>query len=106
MTQSTLTVLRVFVEDPSSPRYGLEVARSAGVKSGTLYPILDRLEGAGWLVGEWETIDPKVEGRPRRKTYRLTADGAQAADAALREAMQRIAPASWRPQLGHGAATT
>ena len=42
---------------------------------GTLYPILLRLESAGWFVSRWEAIDPVSAGRPRRRLYRLTPSG-------------------------------
>ena len=38
--------------------------------TGTVYPALHRLEGAGLIAGSWSTVD----GR-RRRTYRLTAAG-------------------------------
>ena len=40
------------------------------------------------MQSRWEDIDPKVEGRPARRYYRLTATGAQAARTALAEAYQ------------------
>src|SRR3954453_22913344 len=38
--------------------------------TGTVYPALHRLEGAGLIAGSWSTVD----GR-RRRTYRLTPAG-------------------------------
>lgn len=67
------------VTNPTTAHYGLEVARVAHLQSGTLYPILARLEHYGWIVGVWEDIDPKVEGRRPRRLYQLTAEGARAA---------------------------
>lgn len=55
--------------------YGLEIAKAAKLPTGTIYPILARLEEAGCLVSEWEQVDPAEEGRPRRRYYRLTAPG-------------------------------
>jgi PadR family transcriptional regulator PadR len=100
MTQTTLAVLRVFVEQPDDPLYGLEVGRAAHVRPGSLYPILDRLEQSGVLVSEWEDVDPHAVGRPRRRHYRLTGQGALVATAALREAQERLTPKTWRPQAG------
>jgi PadR family transcriptional regulator PadR len=53
----------------------------------------------GWLSSRWEDIDPQVEGRPPRRYYRLTAEGALAARAALARA-HRPALARLRPQVG------
>ncbi len=54
---------------------------------GTLYKALDRLRMAGLLEGRWE--DPEsaaAEERPRRRLYRITAEGARAYETALRPA--------------------
>jgi PadR family transcriptional regulator, regulatory protein PadR len=76
MTTQTLTVLSVMLSDPDAECYGLQLSGRSGLKPGTIYPILDRLLKAGWLERRWEGIDPTVEGRPRRRLYRLTAVGA------------------------------
>jgi PadR family transcriptional regulator, regulatory protein PadR len=65
--------------------YGLELAENAKVKPGTLYPILDRLEGLGWITPRWEDIDPSNEGRPKRCYYRLTGEGTHEARTILAE---------------------
>jgi PadR family transcriptional regulator, regulatory protein PadR len=88
----TLRVLKVLVEQPSQQHYGLEILERTGLSAGSLYPILGRLEAAGWLTGEWETIDPAVEGRPRRRYYRLTSTGLRCAQQAVREATEAIVP--------------
>jgi PadR family transcriptional regulator, regulatory protein PadR len=56
-----------------SARHGYELARTADVKSGTLYPLLIRLEEQGHLEAEWQ--QPAEGGRPARHAYRLTASG-------------------------------
>ncbi len=76
MSLQTLRVLEVFLEYPSEQLAGAEVHQRCGIASGTLYPILIRLESAGWFVSQWESIDPSSAGRPRRRLYRLTSTGA------------------------------
>lgn len=71
----TLRVLEAFLENPAGEQSGADVHKRCGVASGTLYPILLRLEAAGWLVSRWEAIDPATAGRPRRRLYRLTPSG-------------------------------
>ena len=88
MTLPTQFVLRVLLADPHAELYGVEIGEAAGLPSGTVHPILARLEGLRWVQSRWEDIDPKVEGRPARRYYRLTATGAQAARTALAEAYQ------------------
>ncbi|MEU5533744.1 PadR family transcriptional regulator [Streptomyces sp. NPDC020362] len=87
MTLQTQLVLRALLEDPDQQRYGLELCELTGLPSGTIYPILARLEQAGWVDSAWE--DPAVHeeaGRPRRRFYRITRDGAEQAREALARA--------------------
>jgi PadR family transcriptional regulator PadR len=88
MTLPTQFVLRALLADPHAELYGVEIGDAAGLPSGTVHPILARLEGLRWVQSRWEDIDPKVEGRPARRYYRLTAAGAQSARTALAEAYQ------------------
>jgi DNA-binding PadR family transcriptional regulator len=80
----TLQLLQVFMEDPSQPRYGLELAKRTGLKSGTVYPALGRLEQEGWLTSAVEDVDPKAAGRPARRIYTLTNAGMAGATQAAR----------------------
>lgn len=81
MTIPTQLVLRALVE--SDEAYGAELGAQTHLPSGTVHPILARLEGIGWVVSRWEDIDPATEGRPARRYYRLTAEGRAQATAAL-----------------------
>jgi DNA-binding PadR family transcriptional regulator len=85
MTLNVVRVLRCFLADPARARYGYELMRAAGISNGTLYPILDRLQKAGWLRDGWEDIDPSAAGRPARRHYRLTDSGLAKASMALAE---------------------
>lgn len=58
---------------------------------GTLYKALSRLEQFGLLTSRWEDATA-VEGRPRRRLYELTAQGARAADRALAERAEQAGP--------------
>ena len=92
MTASVLKVVAALLADPGADRYGLQLMQDTGLPSGTLYPILTRLERAGWVTSQWEQIDPAAEGRPSRRYYRLTAQGATAARrevALMRQQMSR-----------------
>jgi PadR family transcriptional regulator PadR len=76
LTWPTLKLLKALLEDPTGDHYGLQLAKDAGLPTGTIYPVLIRLERAGWLTSWWEQADPTVEQRPRRRFYRLTPLGA------------------------------
>ncbi|HEX6526385.1 MAG TPA: helix-turn-helix transcriptional regulator [Streptosporangiaceae bacterium] len=94
MTTATLKVLEVLAAaGPAEPPFGLRICDVAGLGSGTVYPILDRLERAGWVIGEWETGQPA--GRPRRRGYRLTGAGQAGYDRALARIAERRARRRW-----------
>ena len=99
MTIPTQLVLRALLADPAQEQYGVELGAAAGLPSGTIHPILARLEGVGWLTSRWEDIDPRAEGRPARRYYQLTPDGVELAQAALARAYPATARPAWlRPQ--------
>ena len=84
LTQPTLKVLHMMLLNASREGHsGAAIAKATKIGSGTLYPLLDRLETAGWLTSKWEKIDPHEAGRPRRRFYQLTALGQRNARAAL-----------------------
>jgi PadR family transcriptional regulator PadR len=66
-------------------RYGFDIIDATGLPSGTIYPALRRLEGAGCLDSEWEE-ENEVEGRPPRCFYTLTSEG----HALLEKAVERF----------------
>lgn len=79
----TLRVLEAFLDNPAGQLAGADVMQRCGIASGTLYPILLRLEAAGWFVSQWESIDPSIAGRPRRRLYRLSSLGLKRAHEAF-----------------------
>jgi PadR family transcriptional regulator, regulatory protein PadR len=83
MTMQTQMILQALLRDPCRALYGLELAGETGLLPGTAYPILIRLENEKWVASWWEDINPETEGRPRRRYYRLTANGAAQASAAI-----------------------
>jgi PadR family transcriptional regulator PadR len=72
MSAQTLEVLNAFLQMPQEWRYGYDISRHTGLKSGTLYPILMRLAGHKLLETHWESSEP---GKPPRHMYKLTAAG-------------------------------
>src|SRR5689334_2356239 len=95
MSGPTLKLLKVMVEKPREARSGAEISRLTGIGSGTLYPLLQRLEVAGWLSSEWEDIDPSRARRPRRRYYTLTGLGQAKAVAALAELQTSPGALAW-----------
>jgi PadR family transcriptional regulator PadR len=99
LTPNIVKLLQVFLQDPDASRFGTELTREASVSPGSLYPALRRLEKANVIVGTLEDIDPSVEGRPARRYYRLTVEGARDAHLALTELSARVAPPTARGWL-------
>jgi DNA-binding PadR family transcriptional regulator len=93
LSHQSASVLALFVSEPKRELHGLEILRTTALRSGSLYPILHRLEEQEYLVSRWETLDDAVAGgrRPRR-LYRLDPEGAHRARAALRESDPSHAP--------------
>lgn len=83
MTLTTQLVLQSLLQQPATPQYATQVCEATGLQSGTVHPILTRLESHGWLQSEWEATDPRIEGRPRRRYYTFTPDGIEQAREAL-----------------------
>ena len=75
-------------EQPSFHGFGLAqtMREQTGSRSltghGTLYKALGRLEEFGLLTSRWEEA-AAAEGRPRRRLYELTKQGAHVAEQAL-----------------------
>jgi PadR family transcriptional regulator len=99
MTAPLQRVLRAFLEDPAAPRYGYDLMKAAGLHSGTLYPMLARLEDQKLVTSAWET--PQAEGERPRRYYKLTGEGILVARLELAQVSvgRRRAPA----RLGHAA---
>lgn len=84
MSAHTVAVLRALAEGTS---YGFDIMDATGLPSGTVYPILSRMEERGLVESRWEAVDaPRDRGRPPRKYYGLTSDGT----AALHDALERM----------------
>ncbi len=83
-----ITSLQILGSIRDGVAYGLDIVARTGMPSGTVYPTLGRLRKSGLVKARWE--DQRVaerEGRPRRRYYHLTGDGAQA----LAEGASRLA---------------
>ncbi len=81
---ATLAVLQALAD---GHHYGFGVIDHTGLASGTVYPALSTLERKRLVESRWEKRgSAHSDGRPRRKYYRVTAEGSDA----LREAMAHL----------------
>jgi PadR family transcriptional regulator len=86
LSPTAARVLSLFVDAPDREIFGLEVIKEAEIPSGSLYPILHRLEGLDLLRAEWESLETAVAAghRPRKK-YRLNPDAMERAAGLIAE---------------------
>jgi DNA-binding PadR family transcriptional regulator len=67
--------------------YGFDIMDATGLPSGTVYPILRRLDREGLLKSSWERQSAaQREQRPPRRNYEITAAG----EAMLADAVERF----------------
>jgi PadR family transcriptional regulator PadR len=90
----TLKLLKLLLENPSQGRSGAEISKITKLGSGTMYPLLQRLEIARWIEGDWENVEPSEVGRPKRRLYKLTRSGHAAA---IKEFAQYQTPIAGAP---------
>jgi PadR family transcriptional regulator, regulatory protein PadR len=90
----TRLVFQAFLDAPSDLTYGFALAEATGLPSGTIYPILRRLEDEGFIKSHWTEVEVGPQRRKRRY-YELTGEGRRAAQAATvkdRQALRLLAP--------------
>jgi PadR family transcriptional regulator, regulatory protein PadR len=89
----TLQVLNAFLHSAADWRYGYDISRNTGLKSGTLYPILMRLAERELLETGWESSEA---GKPPRHLYRLTPEGLRfARENQVAPTTRRTGAAAW-----------
>jgi PadR family transcriptional regulator PadR len=99
LTPQTVLVVSALLATPDTPRWGRDISKTTGLASGTLHPILARLEKVGWVESYWEDVSSSEDlGRPRRRYYRFTDDGAEIARDTLAD-LARVTQTSRSTQL-------
>ncbi|NUS13459.1 MAG: PadR family transcriptional regulator [Streptomyces sp.] len=89
LTMPTIAVLETLLAaQPHAPVWGLEICRTAELGAGTVYPILARLAGLGWVEAREE--DGPHPGRPARRLYEFTTAGRELAAEALAARRARL----------------
>jgi PadR family transcriptional regulator PadR len=71
--------------------YGFDIMDATGLPSGTVYPILARMEHAELVRSRWESVAAaRREKRPPRRYYEVTAAGKRALAAATEHYRTRV----------------
>jgi len=86
---ATRLVFQAFLDSPSDETYGFELAEVTGLPSGSIYPILRRLEDEGFIKGRWAQVEGTRQRR-RRRYYALTGEGRRVAREATVEQSQAL----------------
>ena len=98
LTYPTALVLQALLQ---GHHHGFEIMDAVGLPSGTVYPILRRLDAEGFVRSRWEKEGlARREQRPPRRYYELTQVGRTvAAEAASRyRAIQDVGRAAARSE--------
>lgn len=83
----SFTAFSVLYAMTNGHAYGFDIMEATGLASGTVYPVLSRLERDGLVRSSWEDeARAAEEGRPARRYYEVSRDGA----VALRKAVMML----------------
>jgi DNA-binding PadR family transcriptional regulator len=88
VTKPTLKVATYLNELKGAATWGLQICAETGLGSGSVYSVLDRFEGYGWVESYWEE-DNNRRGA-RRRLYKVTSLG----KGSLKELVADHAPVS------------
>jgi PadR family transcriptional regulator PadR len=97
ISPQTLALLEALLLKPTTWHHGYALSQQTTLASGTLYPILMRLEKLRWLETSWEQPGTAA-GRPPRHLYRLTSEARAWAREELADAQKRKI---WKPALSN-----
>jgi PadR family transcriptional regulator PadR len=83
LTRAVQEILKALVGQPAREHHGVDICVETGMSSGTIYPVLAKLEALEWVDSGWE--EPPVHDRRggRRRYYRLNPYGLAMARGAL-----------------------
>ena len=73
VTKPTLKVATYLNSIKDSPTWGLQICSETSLGSGSVYSVLDRFEGYGWVESYWEEDNGRRGAR--RRLYKVTSLG-------------------------------
>ncbi|MFF5082538.1 PadR family transcriptional regulator [Actinoplanes sp. NPDC000266] len=101
ITAPFLDVLEVFIAAGGAELHGWAIIKASHRGGPTVYKILERLDGMGWVSARWDD-EPADPNKPRRRYYKLTGEGVTQAQLLLARHRPQRVPGSLRPALGGG----
>src|SRR6185369_4550536 len=76
LSLASVAVLKAIAD---GTRYGFDIMDATGLPSGTVYPILGRMEKAELVRATWESVGTaRRDKRPPRRYYEISGAGARA----------------------------
>jgi PadR family transcriptional regulator PadR len=102
LSPASVSVLKAIA---AGQRHGFDIMDLTGLPSGTVYPILGRLEKNGVVRARWEsTAAAHREKRPPRRYYEITGAGSKVLARSIEyyRALTRALPAGGIPRPSHG----
>ena len=88
VTKPTLKVAANLIDLKGASTWGLQICAETGLGSGSIYSVLDRFEGYGWVESYWEEDNSRRGAR--RRLYKVTTIGT----GSLKQLVADHAPAS------------
>ena len=88
VTKPTLKVAAFLSDLKGASTWGLQICADTGLGSGSVYSVLDRFEGYGWVESYWEEDNSRRGAR--RRLYKVTTLG----KGSLKELVADHAPVS------------
>jgi len=91
MRRMSITTLSVLHAIRNGVAYGFDILDATGLESGTVYPILSRIENDGLVRSTWESERrAHADGRPARRYYAITPAGKAALETATKHYAQLV----------------
>jgi PadR family transcriptional regulator PadR len=85
--QGLIAVAAALMSDADARHYGYRLSRRARVRSGVMYPVLQRMLDDNWLEDGWEDqAEARRGNRPPRRYYTLTPEGKRQVEELLTQA--------------------
>lgn len=86
VTKPLVEVAVAMMRDQDSKYWGYRLMKETGLRSGVLYPVLDRMLTDGWLTDGWEEQQAARRKHIRRRYYEMTDKGRREMGAVLARA--------------------
>ena len=75
-TKALVAVGAALMAEANARHWGYDLSKHSGIRSGVMYPTLQRMLNEGWLTDGWEDQAHAGRGkRPPRRYYELTDKG-------------------------------